>query len=67
MCAQAGPDINERAQDTLKDFCRWQKEHNDPDEDSPNHHDVAILLTRCVPLACAVFTYEQRRHLSGAG
>uniref|UniRef100_A0A914WW81 Peptidase M12B domain-containing protein n=1 Tax=Plectus sambesii TaxID=2011161 RepID=A0A914WW81_9BILA len=43
---QAGPSISENAQDTLQQFCRWQASYNDPSDDSPNHHDVAILLTR---------------------
>lgn len=34
------------ARDILLSFCKWQKHFNDPDEDSPNHYDVAILLTR---------------------
>ncbi|KAK2580485.1 hypothetical protein KPH14_006224 [Odynerus spinipes] len=33
------------AQDMLKQFCRWQRLNN-PDEPSPEHHDVALLLTR---------------------
>ncbi|XP_015176924.1 PREDICTED: A disintegrin and metalloproteinase with thrombospondin motifs 9 isoform X2 [Polistes dominula] len=31
--------------DMLNQFCRWQKINN-PDEPSPEHHDVALLLTR---------------------
>ncbi|EYB82796.1 hypothetical protein Y032_0350g3208 [Ancylostoma ceylanicum] len=42
----AGPHVTSNAQDTLQQFCRWQQLYNDRDEDSPNHHDVAILLTR---------------------
>ncbi|XP_043251540.1 A disintegrin and metalloproteinase with thrombospondin motifs gon-1-like [Colletes gigas] len=33
------------AADMLKRFCRWQK-NNNPDEPSPEHHDIALLLTR---------------------
>ncbi|CAD6233944.1 GSCOCG00007421001-RA-CDS [Cotesia congregata] len=33
------------AAEMLKKFCYWQK-HNNPDEPSPEHHDVALLLTR---------------------
>ncbi|KAK6020916.1 hypothetical protein OSTOST_13422, partial [Ostertagia ostertagi] len=44
--AQAGPHVTSNAQDTLQQFCRWQQLYNDRDDDSPNHHDVAILLTR---------------------
>ncbi|ETN76923.1 hypothetical protein NECAME_00448 [Necator americanus] len=43
---KAGPHVTSNAQDTLQQFCRWQQLYNDRDEDSPNHHDVAILLTR---------------------
>ncbi|KJH45425.1 reprolysin family zinc metalloprotease [Dictyocaulus viviparus] len=45
MC-DAGPHVTSNAQDTLHQFCRWQKLYNDEDDESPNHHDVAILLTR---------------------
>ncbi|KAF7407325.1 hypothetical protein HZH66_001862 [Vespula vulgaris] len=30
--------------DMLNQFCRWQKINN-PDKPSPEHHDVALLLT----------------------
>lgn len=43
---KAGPKISDNAQETLKHFCRWQHGMNDADDDSINHHDVAILLTR---------------------
>lgn len=43
---QAGPHISDNAQDTLQQFCRWQETYNDRNDDAPNHHDVAILLTR---------------------
>ncbi|XP_067203568.1 A disintegrin and metalloproteinase with thrombospondin motifs 9 isoform X2 [Linepithema humile] len=33
------------AAEMLKQFCQWQKRNN-PDEPSPEHHDVALLLTR---------------------
>ncbi|VDD89911.1 unnamed protein product [Enterobius vermicularis] len=36
----------EVARDILSAFCRWQKHINDPNEDSLNHHDVALFLTR---------------------
>ncbi|VDL72102.1 unnamed protein product [Nippostrongylus brasiliensis] len=42
----AGPHVTSNAQDTLQQFCRWQQLYNDRDDESPNHHDVAILLTR---------------------
>jgi hypothetical protein len=41
-----GPRISNRAQETLQQFCAWQQTHNDLNDDSVNHHDVAILLTR---------------------
>lgn len=44
LCPQL--DIAVNADRTLQNFCKWQQKHN-PDEDShPNHHDVAILVTR---------------------
>lgn len=43
---QAGPRVSNRAQDTLQEFCLWQQQYNDGSDDSINHHDVAILLTR---------------------
>ncbi|XP_012144163.2 A disintegrin and metalloproteinase with thrombospondin motifs 9 isoform X1 [Megachile rotundata] len=33
------------AADMLERFCHWQK-NNNPDEPAPEHHDVALLLTR---------------------
>ncbi|TMS38778.1 hypothetical protein L596_005423 [Steinernema carpocapsae] len=38
--------ISSRAQETLQNFCQWQQNYNDRNDDAPNHHDVAILLTR---------------------
>lgn len=34
------------AGEMLKKFCAWQQKHNDPNDDSKNHHDAALLLTR---------------------
>lgn len=34
------------AVEMMKNFCRWQKNANDLDDDSPRHHDFAVLLTR---------------------
>ncbi|OTF83945.1 A disintegrin and metalloproteinase with thrombospondin motifs family protein, partial [Euroglyphus maynei] len=31
---------------TLRHFCRWQYEHNHPNDDHPLHYDTAILLTK---------------------
>ncbi|XP_076356664.1 A disintegrin and metalloproteinase with thrombospondin motifs 6-like [Tachypleus tridentatus] len=39
-------EINHNANSTLKSFCKWQQYVNFQDENHPNHHDVAILLTR---------------------
>lgn len=39
-------EINSSADRTLKSFCRWQRFVNPLDENHPNHHDVAILITR---------------------
>jgi hypothetical protein len=43
---RAGPVVSNRAQETLQKFCQWQQLYNDRNDDSPNHYDVAILLTR---------------------
>lgn len=42
--------ISKDANDTLKSFCLWQKKINPPDIKNPNHHDVAVLVTRYVYL-----------------
>ncbi|PAV76138.1 hypothetical protein WR25_23439 isoform B [Diploscapter pachys] len=42
----AGLKVKPNAQEALKDFCRWQQLYNDFNDESPHHHDVAILLTR---------------------
>ncbi|KAH3833497.1 hypothetical protein DPMN_106808 [Dreissena polymorpha] len=34
------------ADKTLNSFCKFQKKINFKDDDHPNHHDVAVLLTR---------------------
>ncbi|KAH7721927.1 A disintegrin and metalloproteinase with thrombospondin motifs 9-like protein [Aphelenchoides avenae] len=38
--------ISNRAQETLQQFCSWQQSLNDMNDESPQHYDVAILLTR---------------------
>ncbi|XP_041371036.1 A disintegrin and metalloproteinase with thrombospondin motifs 12-like isoform X2 [Gigantopelta aegis] len=38
--------ITHHADKTLQSFCKWQKKMNFRDDDDPNHHDVAVLLTR---------------------
>ncbi|CAJ0931148.1 unnamed protein product, partial [Mesorhabditis belari] len=40
------PRITNNAQESLQNFCRWQTAFNERADDSPNHHDVAVLLTR---------------------
>lgn len=34
------------ASEMLRNFCKWQKSFNDPDDNSDLHHDTALLLTR---------------------
>ncbi|NWI13255.1 ATS4 metalloproteinase, partial [Crypturellus soui] len=41
-----GPAVTSNAAQTLRNFCEWQRDLNDPDEDSPQHFDTAILFTR---------------------
>ncbi|NWS62914.1 ATS4 metalloproteinase, partial [Chunga burmeisteri] len=41
-----GPPITSNAAQMLRNFCKWQKGLNVPDEDSPLHFDTAILFTR---------------------
>ncbi|KAJ4433151.1 hypothetical protein ANN_15408 [Periplaneta americana] len=38
--------VTKDAERTLDTFCRWQKRMNPGDDDHPNHHDVAVLITR---------------------
>ncbi|XP_059487414.1 A disintegrin and metalloproteinase with thrombospondin motifs 7-like [Neocloeon triangulifer] len=38
--------VTTNADVTLDSFCAWQRKLNNPDDDHPDHHDVAILLTR---------------------
>ncbi|XP_058791998.1 A disintegrin and metalloproteinase with thrombospondin motifs 7-like isoform X2 [Phymastichus coffea] len=41
-----GLNITINADKTLYNFCKWQQKLNPPDDSHPNHHDVAILVTR---------------------
>ncbi|XP_066842136.1 A disintegrin and metalloproteinase with thrombospondin motifs 4 isoform X2 [Anser cygnoides] len=41
-----GPPVTSNAAQMLRNFCRWQRDLNVPDEDSPLHFDTAILFTR---------------------
>jgi len=43
---QPNLEISHHADKTLASFCKWQMSVNPKDETHPNHHDVAILLTR---------------------
>jgi len=45
---QPNLEISHHADKTLASFCKWQLSVNPKDETHPNHHDVAILLTRFV-------------------
>lgn len=38
--------VSDAAELTLKSFCKWQRLVNPSDESHPNHHDVAVLVTR---------------------
>ncbi|NXL36579.1 ATS7 metalloproteinase, partial [Glaucidium brasilianum] len=38
--------ISHHADNTLKSFCKWQKNINIKGDSHPLHHDVAVLLTR---------------------
>lgn len=40
--------IMKNLETTLKRFEEWQKDMNPGDDDHPNHHDLAILLTRYI-------------------
>ena len=66
------------ASEMLRNFCKWQRVFNDPDDASPLHHDTALLLTRFVALYPLLFCHkltpdlirfivllslEQRKHL----
>lgn len=41
-----GLNVTVNADRTLESFCQWQTTENSNNEDDPNHHDVAILITR---------------------
>lgn len=43
---QEGLNVTVNADRTLESFCKWQSMQNYDEEDHPNHHDVAILITR---------------------
>lgn len=39
-------EITHHADKSLRSFCKWQATMNFKDDEHPNHHDIAILLTR---------------------
>jgi hypothetical protein len=39
-------DITSDASTSLQSFCKWQNEVNPKDPNHPQHHDIAILITR---------------------
>ncbi|XP_061082791.1 A disintegrin and metalloproteinase with thrombospondin motifs 1 [Conger conger] len=43
---QRGPDVSSNAALTLRNFCRWQRQHNPPSDRNPEHYDTAVLFTR---------------------
>ncbi|XP_033219978.1 A disintegrin and metalloproteinase with thrombospondin motifs 7-like isoform X2 [Belonocnema kinseyi] len=44
--AEQGLNITINADRTLYNFCKWQQKLNPGEDSHPNHHDVAILITR---------------------
>ncbi|KDR23512.1 A disintegrin and metalloproteinase with thrombospondin motifs 7, partial [Zootermopsis nevadensis] len=45
-CGTRDLNITVNADETLDSFCKWQMGLNHPEDSHPNHHDVAILVTR---------------------
>lgn len=43
---EKGLEVNRNAATTLKNFCKWQHQHNRLDDDHDEHYDAAILFTR---------------------
>ncbi|KAG5833421.1 hypothetical protein ANANG_G00275770 [Anguilla anguilla] len=43
---QHGPDVSSNAALTLRNFCKWQRQHNPPSDRNPEHYDTAVLFTR---------------------
>lgn len=46
LCPQEDLKITHHADNTLRSFCKWQKNINMKRDAHPLHHDTAILLTR---------------------
>ncbi|KAJ6662473.1 hypothetical protein lerEdw1_011887 [Lerista edwardsae] len=47
---EKGLEVNKNAATTLKNFCKWQHQHNQLDDEHEEHYDAAILFTREVGL-----------------
>lgn len=47
---EKGPEVSKNAATTLKNFCKWQHQHNQLDDEHDQHYDAAILFTREVSL-----------------
>ncbi|XP_053242519.1 A disintegrin and metalloproteinase with thrombospondin motifs 5 [Podarcis raffonei] len=43
---EKGLEVNKNAATTLKNFCKWQHQHNQLDDQHEEHYDAAILFTR---------------------
>uniref|UniRef100_A0A8C6XUM6 ADAM metallopeptidase with thrombospondin type 1 motif 5 n=1 Tax=Naja naja TaxID=35670 RepID=A0A8C6XUM6_NAJNA len=43
---EKGLEITKNAATTLKNFCKWQHQHNQLDDDHDEHYDAAVLFTR---------------------
>lgn len=41
-----GPEVSDNGGLTLRNFCNWQRQFNQPSDRHPEHFDTAILLTR---------------------
>eukprot|EP00061_Rhincodon_typus_P005926 g26033.t1 len=41
-----GPAVSSNAGLTLRNFCSWQRDYNQPSDRHPQHYDTAILFTR---------------------
>lgn len=46
FCPQEDLKITHHADNTLRSFCKWQRNINTKGDAHPQHHDTAILLTR---------------------
>lgn len=43
---ERGPQVSSNAAMTLRNFCKWQRQHNPPSDRHPEHYDTAVLFTR---------------------